>query len=538
MEILNVSQLISVQASKHPDKKSITEPKRIADEYTYQSYTFKQLDERINQFCHRLLDLGVKPRDKVLFFVKPNLDFCAITFALFRLGAVTVFIDPGMKKKYFFKCIQELKPDVIIGIPPVHILRRLFFWIFKGIRLAITTSNLTLFTPSLYKKLDQYPKDFKPYIPQENDLAAILFTSGGTGKPKGVEYSHDIFINQTKMLQTEFNLTHEDIDIPGFPLFSFFTLAMGMNSVIPDMNFAKPALCDPKLLYRNIQDAKATFVAGSPAIWERLAEYCFHNNLTLPSVKSMVMFGAPVSNRIHEYFAKILPNGTSFTPYGATECLPVSNISGEFILKHTAHSSAEGAGVCIGKPFAGVKVVVIEQTDKVIEKLQDAQILGVNQIGEIVVNSPNVTKGYYRMPQATALAKIYGDESQIWHRMGDVGYYDNDGQIWFCGRKKHVVNYNNQKFYPIPVEGIINKEKGVKRSALVLNKKLNEPAIVLELNEKTQFSEAFKLNLNSKIQSNPKTNFIKHIYVAKNFPVDTRHNIKIDREQLSREISK
>jgi len=535
MIVSNVSELISLQAKEHPNKKSITEPKWVGDTYTYTSYTFEELNNQINRICNKLSIMGVRPGDKVLFFVKPNLDFCAITFALFRLGAITVFIDPGMKKKYFFQCIKELRPDVIIGIPAVHILRKIFFWVFKDIKISITTGKKNgLFTPSLYTKLKEQPSHYQTYEPQLNDLAAILYTSGGTGKPKGVEYTHAIFINQTYMLRDEFNLTYNDIDIPGFPLFSFFTLAMGMNSVIPDMDFSRPGECDPKKLFQNITDSQATFVAGSPAIWSRLARYCHDHQLTLPSVKYLVMFGAPVSNEIHSWLSKALVNGTSCTPYGATECLPISNISGQYILNHTATLTDRGAGTCVGLPLNGINIKIIEQFDGPLKKLSDCHELAAGEIGEIIVNSPNVTRAYFEKPAETELAKIY-ENDVIWHRMGDVGYLDQDGRLWFCGRKKHVVTIDHNKYYPIPVEQIINQHPHVKRSALVLHTKTNLPSIVVETDEK--FDEHFVISLKEFVSKNEKTNFIKLFFYKDKFPVDVRHNIKIDRLALSKEIS-
>lgn len=529
----NVSELISKQASLNPSKESITVPVKTISGYNYISYTFLELEERINQLCHKLTILGVRPGDKVLFFVKPNIDFCAITFALFRMGAVSVFIDPGMKKYYFFQCIQDLKPDVIIGIPAVHILRRIFYKYFKNIRVAITTGSLGIFTPSIYKGLASCSKQFNTYIPKPKDLAAILYTSGGTGKPKGVEYTHDIFINQTKMLQNEFNLTEADIDIPGFPLFSFFTLAMGMKSVVPDMDFAKPGVCDPKKLYQNIMDTNATFVAGSPAIWERLAHYCHENKLQLPSVKYLVMFGAPVKNKIHEYFKAALPNGTSYTPYGATECLPIANISGKEILSFTAEKTAQGMGTCVGKLFDEVKIKIIQDSDKEIENLSDCNELPNGSIGEIIVQSPNVTKAYYQNSQATKLSKIYDNET-VWHRMGDMGYLDEEGYLWFCGRKKHKFQINNETIYPIMLEQVVNTTEVVTKSAVVFHTKIKKPVLVVEagqlnLEQKKAILEACKKNKSTEI--------LDEVYSMKKLPVDTRHNIKIDRSLISHIIS-
>lgn len=509
----NVCNLLDSQIEKFPDKTSIVFP--VKNSSSYLSYTFRELGERVNKIANKLASLGVRPGDKVLLFIKPDLDFCATTFALFKLGAISVFIDPGMPKKMFFKCIKDLEPDVLIGIPKVQILSHVFPSAFHSIRLFIkNTNSIKLRAHPLFKNIENMSAKFESYVPSSDDLAAILFTSGGTGPAKGVKYTHDIFINQTKMLKKEFDLSEKDTDIPGFPLFSFFTLAMGMKSVIPDMDFSEPGSCDPALLYKNITDSNATFLAGSPAIWERLADFCLEEELTLPTVKYVTMFGAPVKNEIHEKFKQILPSGTTYTPYGATECLPVANISGKTIINQHAAATSSGAGICVGKPLDGVSVQIIEQ-DK-------------DGIGEIIVHSKNMTKGYYNLAEATKASKLLLD-NKLWHRMGDCGYLE-DGELWFCGRVKHIVKTSDKIYYPTQVEGIINSIPRVKRSALVeIN---NQVAVAIE----GRRDDTLRIDILELMKKDEILSGINYVYFFKKFPVDIRHNIKIDRTKLAKLI--
>ena len=538
-DIQNVSELIQYQANKRPDKEAITQAKKnLFGGYSYPSYNFKTMNDRVNQFCNKLEKLGVKTGHRVLFFIKPNLDFCVITFALFRMGAIPIFIDPGMKKEHFFSCIKDVEPDVLIGIPKVHLIRHFYKNVFSNIQIFITTGRFGFIANSIYTKIENESTSYKTFLPKEGNLAAILYTSGGTGTPKGVEYGHDIFINQTRMLQNEFNLTPEDLDIPGFPLFSFFTLAMGMTSCIPDMNPADPINCDPKKLYKNISDKKASFIAGSPAIWERLADYCLRENLTLNSVKFVVMFGAPVSVKIHKKFAKVLPNGTTYTPYGATECLPIANTSGKFILTNIYKDMLSGMGTCVGKPLAGVRIKIIKQVEESISDFEKIEELNHDEIGEILVNSPNVTKGYFKNESANEKSKIIDNSGKVWHRMGDVGYFDEHGLLWFCGRKKHVVEAKGKKYYPAQIESIYNQHPKIKRSALIYDHKNNSPALVIERYDQKEVIESmFLMDLKNLSQTNTHTKAIVEFYARNDFPVDSRHNIKIDRTKLQFDIT-
>ncbi len=542
---MNIAERLTQNAKIFPDKPAVVFPKYHAASgtYTYSSLTFKELEILSNKFAVSLSKMGLQKGDKTLLFLRPSLDFPAMTFALFKLGVVPVFIDPGMGKKNLLKCIKEANPVALISEAEIHFIKYFYSDAFKSVKFNVTNGK---FTWGKMQSLANFKKEkiqsMTPVQFSGEETAAILFTSGGTGTPKGVVYTHSIFHHQTNVLQELFKLTMHDIDMPGFPLFSLFTIAMGMTSCIPDMDPSKPGNCDPKKLVQNIMDQQPTFVAGSPAIWERVADYCIDNDITLPSVKYIVMFGAPVATRLHLKFKSLLPNGTTYTPYGATEALPVSNISGDFILRNTATLSDEGRGTCIGLPVPGMEIKIIKSTNDVIENITNEMFLPKNTIGEIIVRGPTVTREYLDLPEKNRETKIMDIEGTFWHRMGDVGYIDEKGQLWFCGRKTHQVDTETTKLYPIPCEAIFNKHPAVKRSALVgLGKPGKQiPAIVIERKDGQYLSgksrSIFESELLAVAKKYPHTKDIQKIYLSRSFPVDVRHNIKIDRLKLKEEI--
>nr|BDT28226.1 fatty acid CoA ligase family protein [Bacteriovorax sp. HI3] len=541
---MNIAERLSQNAKLHPDKLAVKFPKfnKKTKKYDYEALTFRELDIRSNKFATSLQKMGLKKGDRTLLFLRPSLDFSAMTFALFKLGVVPVFIDPGMGRENLLKCIKDCAPVALIAEKEVHFARLIFRKTFKSIKFNVTNGKRAWGKMQKISKMkEEKVQTFKMESFAPEDTAAILFTSGGTGAPKGVVYSHFIFDQQTSILKNLYGLTENDVDLPGFPLFSLFTIAMGMTSCIPDMDPSKPGQCNPAKLYQNIIDNKPTFVAGSPAIWERVADYCLDQGLTLPSIKYVVMFGAPVSVLIHRKFKGLLPNGTTYTPYGATEALPVSNISGDFILKQTAHLTENGKGTCIGEVAPGSEVKIIAITDQTIEKLSDAKILGTNTVGEIIVSGPTVTKEYLDLPEKTREAKIY-EGDKIWHRMGDMGFLDEKNQLWFLGRKAHRVETQEGLMTPIPAEAIFNKHPAVRRSALVgLGVRGKQtPAIVIERKDGQFLSgkerSIFESELLSLAKKFPHTSMIQKIYLSKHFPVDVRHNIKIDRKKLKEEI--
>jgi len=533
---MNIADRFDEISETYRDKVAVRYPRRTGNNYRYDFITFGDMETLANKYANGLSKIGFRRGMKTLLFVRPSLKFPALVFALFKLGVIPVLIDPGMGRKNLLSAIEETAPEGLIAEPEVHLMRIFYGKSFKSVRFKVTTKGPKIGSCHPLAMLKKSKADFKNVQLDPDEMAAILFTSGGTGRPKGVIYTHKIYTEQTQLLQKLFDLNENEVDLPCFPLFSLFTLCMGMTSCIPDMNPSEPAVADPQRLLRNITDNKATFLAGSPAIWERVAHYCVENKITLPSVKYLVMFGAPVRNELHEKFSRILPNGTTYTPYGATECLPVSNISGKEILEQTAALTAQGKGTCVGEPVPGVKVAVMEISDRVVENIKQARLLGLHQIGEIIVKGKVVTPAYYRSPEETAQAKIPDDEL-LWHRMGDLGYLDDNGRIWFCGRKSHRVETPSGLLCPVMCEAVFNAHDGVRRSALIgLGEKGKQtPAIVIERNEKGRKldKKRFVEELLTLAGSNPLTAQIQSVYFCDKFPVDVRHNIKIDRLKLA-----
>lgn len=532
----NIAARIDEKALQFPDKKAVI---ATGKKGKHEFLTFFELVMRSKSYAAYLKEMGLKKGHRALVFVRPGIEFPVITFALFRMGVIPVFIDPGMGKKNLFRAIENLAPEAIIAVPEVHFLRLLYPKIFRSIKYFVTTGPLTW---SKMQSTKNWQKKNKDFLDKENinpdDCAAILFTSGGTGIPKGVVYTHKIFNTQTDMLKELFSLNENEVDIPGFPLFAFFTMAMGMTSCIPDMNPSKPAKASAEKLVKNITEHNGTFVAGSPAIWERVANYCVKNNITLPSVKYLVMFGAPVSPEIHRKFQKVLPNGTTYTPYGATECLPVANVEGHFLLKNTVSSTENGKGTCVGKVAPGIELKIIGITDEPIADLSSIDELPAHEIGEILVTGDVVTKEYYNMPEKTAEAKIY-DGEKVWHRMGDIGYLDDEGLLWFCGRKNYRVETQTGLKSSIQCEAIFNKHLEVKRCALIGlgTGPIKELGLVVERKDqkilKGKKLDQFTRELTELADKYSHTKEIKTFFQSRSFPVDVRHNIKIDRTKLA-----
>jgi len=482
--------------------------------------------------------VGIGRGIRTVLMVKPSLNFFIIIFALFKTGAVPVVVDPGMGLKRMIGCLKESRPQGFIGIPLAHLVRMLYPAFFKTVKIWVTVGRRWFWGGHTLKKLMQKP--WEPYPVSKtlkNDTAAILFTTGSTGPAKGAVYTHGNFDAQLRQIKTHLGISANEIDLSTFPLFALFWPALGITSVIPDMDPTKPALADPQKIIDTITDQGVTSMFASPALLNRLGKFGKHKGVKLLSLKRVISAGAPVSPANIKQFSSMLGEGAEIhTPYGATEAVPIISIRSNEILHETKHLSEKGYGNCVGYPINDIAIRLIKISDNPIEQWSDDLVVRDGEMGEITVKGDLVTRQYFEKPDADMMAKIK-QGNEIWHRMGDLGWRDKKGRIWFCGRKSHRVITKDTTLFTIPCEAIFNQHPKVFRSALVgvgptKNKK---PIICVELNEGD--NQANKKDLTSELvemaKQNEMTKNIETVLYHKSFPVDIRHNSKIFREKLA-----
>ena len=576
----------------------------------HRAVTFAELGADSDALAAGMLSAGIAAEIRVAVMVPPGLDFFSLTFALFKIGAVPVLIDPGMGIRNLGKCLAQAEPGAFVGVPKAHLARRLFGWAKRSVRVTVNVGGRRFFCTrstgemrrdrsSLEFNLQVVPRraesarpDAQPGSPSgladsarpdphagnnlkvelqqgTESLAAILFTSGSTGLAKGVEYTHAIFAAQLELLKRTYGIEPGEIDFCAFPLFALFGAALGMTSVVPDMDATRPATIDPAKVRSQLRQFRCTNLFGSPAVLKRLANERDADVNDYASLRRVLSAGAPATPAVLESFTKLLPAGVPiFTPYGATECLPVANISSAEILNETRALTEQGRGVCVGRPVDGMEVVVIPITDGAIPASRPCQRSGESPkssdpaveiapslpghptvdmvgspfpIGEFVVRGPVVTPRYFNTPEATALAKIRDPiTGEILHRMGDVGYIDERGRLWFCGRKSQRVETPQGTLFTDMVEPVFNTVEGVVRTALVgvisYDDATTLPVLCVEVRRRLGNRKWRELTdrLRQKADLDPLMASIElFLQYRGSFPVDVRHNSKIFREKLS-----
>ncbi len=539
----NIASHLAVMAEQQPDRPAVMFPanRNTRGEVIYTQYTFRELDLVSSQIARGLHRLGIQRGTRTALMVPPSLEFFALTFALFKSGIVPVLIDPGIGIRNLGKCLAEAQPEAFIGIPKAHAARVVLGWARGTITKCVTVGSKWLWgghTLDQVKQLGGGTGEPMLIDPGRDEMSAILFTSGSTGIPKGVVYTHGILSAQVDHIRELYGIEPGELDMPTFPLFALFGPALGMGAVIPEMDPTRPAQVDPDKIITAIQRFNITNMFGSPAVINRVGRHGEAHSIKLPSLRRAISAGAPVPARVLERFARMLPEGAQvFTPYGATECLPVASIGSDEILKDTRHQTDLGKGVCVGRPVRGLTVKIIGIKDAPITTWDDSLALPPGEIGEIAVRAEHATRLYYNRPDSTALAKIPTADGGFYHRMGDVGYLDEQGRIWFCGRKSHRVETKHGTMFTIPCEGIFNTHPAVFRSALVgvPRNGATEPVICIELeaSARSGSQETIRRELLALAAKHPHTHAIKTALFHPSFPVDIRHNAKIFREKLA-----
>ncbi|MBN8214032.1 MAG: AMP-binding protein [Xanthomonadales bacterium] len=501
--------------------------------------TYAELDARSDAIAAGLAKRGIVRGTRTVLMVRPTPEFFLLMFALFKAGAVPVLVDPGIDKRALKQCLDEAQAEAFIGIPLAQFARALLGWA-RSARIRITTGARPWFADATLAEVETAGAHAGPQLADTlpDDMAALLFTSGSTGVPKGVVYRHRHFVAQIAMMGEAFGVVPGGVNLPTFPPFALFDPAFGVTSIIPDMDPTNPAKADPRKLHAAIARFGVDQLFGSPALMRVLAEY----GQPLPSLKTVMSAGAPVPAEVVATLRGLLPADANFwTPYGATECLPVAVIEGRELLTLRTRTE-QGAGTCVGRPVPPNDVRLIGVDDEAIDAWSDDLIAQGGLVGEITVAGPTATDTYFNRDAATRAAKIRetlpDGTTRIVHRMGDLGYYDSEGRLWFCGRKTQRVVTERTTLCTEQIEPVFNAHPDVRRTALVGIGEFGEqlPVLCVELREGVAAMdwEQIELKLRHMGEGFVHTAQVQtFLLYPKPFPVDIRHNAKIGREKLA-----
>jgi acyl-CoA synthetase (AMP-forming)/AMP-acid ligase II len=535
----NVARHLRNAATEHPDGLATKSPIGIlpTGEVRHEVRTFRQLDQESDAAAGYFADAGITEGTRVLLAVRPGHDLIVGMFALLKLGAVPVAIDPGMGWSAFLDCVRRSRPTALVGVNAAVWLSHLPLAAFRTLRQRVTVGS-----SAWRKALATVPHAPRPLTAVRTEaLAAVLFTSGSTGAPKGVCYTHGMFDAQIELVRSTYAIRPGETDMAMLPLFALFNPALGTTTVTPLLDPSKPLAADPGPLVAALIAEKVTSSFGSPAIWSKVADHCEARGLKLPDLRRLLIAGAPVAGELLVKLRAIAPGCETHTPYGATECLPVTTITAAELLGEVRQLALRGQGTCVGRPVSGVEIRVIRETDGVIATLAEAHACAPGEVGEIIATGPSVTREYDGLPDATHLAKI-NDGGRVWHRMGDLGSLDAEGRLFFLGRRAEKVRTTEGDLPTESLEPAFRQHPQVFRCALIgLGAAPRQtPALVVEpragsFPETDAARGRFIAELRELARLHPQAGRVNQIVFQRALPVDVRHNAKIHRLRLAKE---
>ncbi|MDR1254777.1 MAG: AMP-binding protein [Puniceicoccales bacterium] len=534
---MNIKDAIEKVAAKGPLHPAIKIPQRCGlHNVHYKTISFEALRDCVGRLSTYLFCQSIARGDRVLVMVPPGEDLLVLIFSLLSIEAIPVIIDPGMGVRNFLNCAKKTQPSVWVGCPKVRCLSP-----FLSLKVRTLRKKIIL-TRSLKKQLEA--KGFICNLQKNCNLdnpAAILFTSGSTGYPKGALYTYRQLNAQVEALQKAFNFQPGEVDLPLLPVFSLFNPLLKMTTVVPEMDPSHPSALNPAYIVETIHRCHVTNSFGSPRLWTCIADYCESKQIMLPSLKRVFLAGAPVHPLLLKRVQDLLPSGEVYTPYGATEALPIACISAKEVMEETCAQTLRGRGTCVGFPLSNVRIRIIPITELSLTTLPDP--LPIYGIGEIIVQTSYASEAYANDLPATEKAKIVADDV-VWHRMGDLGYLDEKGRLWFCGRKAEcVITRSGKTYYTECCEAIFNACPEVFRSALIGCRQgsTTSPAMVIEPKIMPMRRKDKEILLDRVRQWSKQCAFtcdIEKFFLHKNFPVDVRHNAKIHRLKLAHYFQK
>jgi acyl-CoA synthetase (AMP-forming)/AMP-acid ligase II len=536
----NVARHLRQAALDEPDALATLTPLSVGPDgkVVHARCTFRRLDQESDAAARIFHAEGIAAGTRTLLAVRPGHDLIVTMFGLLKLGAIPVAIDPGMGWSPFLRCVRHTEPEALVGVRAAVWLSRTPLPAFRSLRARLTIGT------TRWRRLREQCASAEPRPLADVSAAspaAILFTSGSTGAPKGVDYTHGMLDAQIELVRRTYRLQPGEVDMPMLPLFALFNPALRVATVTPLLDPSRPASADPAPIVAAMLAEKVTTSFGSPAVWGRLADHCERRGLHLPSLRRVLIAGAPVPDGLLAQLRRLAPQAQVHTPYGATECLPVSTITSAELFGAHGEAARRGHGTCVGRAVEGVEIRVIREVDGPLRTLAETTACAPGEIGEIIATGPSVTRAYHRLPEATAAAKI-ADGERIWHRMGDLGALGTDGQLRFLGRRAEKVRTARGDLPTEAVEPAFRVHPDVARCALVAlgGKAPFRPALVVEPREGRFPADAgdrerFIAGLRACAQGNAAATQVETFLFQAKLPVDVRHNAKIHRLRLARE---
>jgi len=513
-------------------------PALVLDGKAPEAISFGDLWERVDRVSVGLREYGLRPGARAICMIPMSIDLYVCLLGLLKMGAVAVFVDPWIGPRQIASFCAHASPAAYIGVPKSHLVRYLDARL-RRIPLTITTGGrlFGLLGRVSLPQIENHRGDGMLHLSRESDSALVTFTSGSSGTPKGANRTHGFLAAQHEALSTEFAYDGDDVDMPMFPVFALNNLANGITSVVPDMDFRAVVEVDAATVVAQMRRHGVTTCTASPPFFDRVAEFLFRSGDGRPALRRILTGGAPVTDVQLRRWQAALPDTQIVVVYGSTEAEPVAHIEAAERFAVHAAAGADRRGFCVGRPADRVacKVIRIEQGAVDVSPVGwEGCEVASGEIGELVVTGDHVCKDYYNNPEAVRQNKIV-DGDEVWHRMGDTGFFDADGRFWIAGRTHSTIRRAGEYVHPQLVERVAAEGTCWQVAAVGCeDEKLGQRVVLVVF---PRGSTVDRTDLEVRLtQAGIEVDEI--VVVKRPPPVDPRHNAKIDYGALRRQIEK
>ncbi|WP_084534815.1 fatty acid CoA ligase family protein [Nocardia yamanashiensis] len=509
----------------------------------YRRLTYRELDRWSDTIAQRLTAAGVGTGTRTIVLVLPSPELYAIMLGLLKIGAVPVVIDPGMGVRKMLRCLRAADAEAFIGIPAAHAARVAFRRYFKDVRTVVTVGRRWGWGGPTLASWGREPNGaVSQQLPEPAPADApllIAFTTGSTGPAKAVQMTHGNLSAMVDQVDAARDRVAPGTSLITLPLVGILDMLMGSRCVLPPLIPSAVGSTDPAHVADAINRFGVRTMFASPAVLIPLLRHLERTGTQLPTLHSIYSGGAPVPDWCIAGLRRVLAEDAQVhAGYGSTEALPMSTIESRELLGGLVERAHRGEGTCIGRPAEGVRARLVAITEEPLPTWEqaaarEADLVRTRGIGELVVAGPNVSTEYY-WPRTANIAGKIRDGETVWHRTGDLAWIDDEGRIWFCGRKSQRVETAAGPMFSVQVEQVFNTVDGVARTALVGVGARGEqqPVLCVEL-EAGADPDSVSVELRKLALEFEVTQAVSVFLFHPEFPVDIRHNAKIGREQLA-----
>lgn len=510
----------------------------LADLRSDRRVSWAMLATRTREIAAGLVDMGVRPGDRIALLVTPGADLIACVYAAWRIGAVVVVADSGLGVRGMRRALRSAEATHVVGIPAGLGLARTLD--LPGVRILVGRTGPATRVLGADASLAEVARRGRAYlaatdlpaVPSGDADALVAFTSGATGPAKGVVYSHARLAHLRDALRRAYSIGPDDALVAAFAPWSVLGPALGIPSAIPDMDLTDASTLSARALADATAAVGGTLAWASPTAVRAVVDsgdiLDTHGRAALAHLRLLLVAGAPVPVELLERASALLPSATLATPYGMTEALPLTEVTLDEL------RAASGRGVLVGRGLEGVDIAIAPLDAAGVPAADIGR--EADSTGEIVVRCAWMRDRYDRRWATQHRA----DSPRGWHRTGDVGHVDDQGRLWVEGRLAHVLVTADGPVTPVTAELTAQRAARVPLAALVGVGPPGAQVPVVVLLAPGPALGLADVDLTSRVRGAVREATgleLAAVLTMRSLPVDVRHRSKVDRIRIAREAA-